>query len=65
MVEMAAQYERIRGELYVSPRTQPVYLGEVPREVFRFVQSSAESLLAEGEEVATLQPLYPALSAQA
>jgi hypothetical protein len=43
--EMKAQYEHIRGQPYQSPETNPVFLGELPRQVLRFVQASAEPLL--------------------
>ena len=44
--EMQRQYERIREQPYSSPQTQPVFLGELPRQVLKFVHSSAEPLLA-------------------
>ncbi len=47
MAEIDRQYERIRGECYRNPETTPVFLGELPPQVLRFVQSSTESMLAE------------------
>lgn len=43
--EIKAQYEKIRGKPYQSPQTTPLFLGELPRQVLRFVQASAEALL--------------------
>ncbi len=68
IAEMAQQYERIRGETYRSPQTDPVFLGELPRQVLRFLQASARPLLAEAEAEAgrpAAQPLFAARTAQA
>lgn len=47
MRDIKAQYEQIRGEPYQSPETSPVFLGEMPRQVLRFVQASAEPLIEQ------------------
>lgn len=39
--EMKEQYEHIRRTPYSSPVTKPVYLGEVPSQVIRFIEHSA------------------------
>lgn len=43
--DMEAQYQEIRGEPYVCPATSPVYLGELPRQVLKFVHSSVAPLV--------------------
>ena len=55
--EMQKQYQQIRGEPYQSPETRPVYLGEFPRQVLRFVHSSAAPLLQQAVPVAAEPPV--------
>lgn len=55
--EMKDQYQQIRGEPYQSPETRPVYLGEFPRQVLRFVHSSAEPLLQEAAPLSAEPPV--------
>lgn len=59
--EMKEQYEQIRGEPYQSPQTKPVYLGELPRQVLRFIHSSAEPLL-ESPVRTPVEPPVPLFS---
>lgn len=47
MKEIKDQYEDIRGEAYTSPVSTPVFLGELPDQVLRFVQASTEPVLAQ------------------
>lgn len=56
--EMKVQYEHIRGEPYQSPETSPVFLGELPRQVLRFVQASAEPLLASPARDQEAAPVF-------
>jgi hypothetical protein len=44
---MNEQYEEIRGKPYQSPRSAPIYLGEVPRQALRFMNHSVEAALSE------------------
>lgn len=55
--DMQRQYERIREEPYRSPQTRPVFLGELPRQVLKFVHSSAEPLLAAPLQTAPAAPV--------
>ena len=55
--EMKVQYEDIRQEPYQSPQTEPVFLGELPRQVLKFVHSSAEPLLAPAVQAAPEPPV--------
>ena len=55
--EMKLQYEYIRSEPYQSPQTEPVFLGELPRQVLKFVHSSAEPLLAATVQTAPEPPV--------
>lgn len=40
-----AEYERIRGQKYKAPETDPIYLGELPREAQKFIQMSSATIL--------------------
>jgi hypothetical protein len=51
-----AQYRTLRGEEFVSPVTDPVYLGEIPAQAQRFVHYSAARVLAARGET----PIYDA-----
>ncbi len=62
--EIKAQYEQIRGEPYQSPETTPVFLGELPRQVLRFVQASAEPLLAASAREEQAAPIFKARAAR-
>ncbi|WP_240725263.1 glycosyltransferase family 2 protein [Mangrovimicrobium sediminis] len=64
IAEMTAQYERIRGEAYSAPGTSPVFLGELPWQVLRFVKDSAEPLIAE-RQPARDQGILASVAAQA
>jgi hypothetical protein len=44
--EIKAQYRRLRGRHYASPRTSPVFLGELSPNVHRFLHFSATRLAA-------------------
>ncbi|RLQ20635.1 glycosyltransferase [Seongchinamella sediminis] len=55
--DMQRQYEHIRDEPYKSPQTRPVFLGELPRQVLKFVHSSAEPLLAAPSHSAPPAPV--------
>jgi len=41
---MKLQYAEIRGSAYESPQTRPVYMGEIPPQVIRFINYSTASL---------------------
>ena len=43
--EIKEQYQQIRGQNFSSPETDPIYLGELPRSVQRFVQTSSAILI--------------------
>jgi hypothetical protein len=62
--EMKEQYEHIRGEPYQSPQTRPVYLGELPRQVLRFIHSSVEPVLQPAVPAA-IEPPVPLFSKRA
>lgn len=38
------EYERLRGRPYAKPRAQPIYLGGLPRQAYRFIKKSADKL---------------------
>jgi hypothetical protein len=40
-----AEYQRLRGGTYKSPETDPIFLGELPREAQKFVHLSSTSIL--------------------
>ncbi len=61
--EMKAQYIQIRGYPYESPRGNPVYLGECPVQVMRFIEYSSARALASQEGNASA-PAATRLSAQ-
>lgn len=45
------QYAELRGAEYKNPRTEPLYLGEIPQQAQRFVLFSAENAITlEGQE---------------
>ncbi|WP_051230137.1 glycosyltransferase [Haliea salexigens] len=52
-----AQYRELRGEEFVSPVSQPLYLGEIPEQAQKFVHYSATRvLMARGEAPLTHGP---------
>lgn len=60
--EMKTQYQEIRGEPYQSPDTNPIFLGELPRQVLQFVHSSADAILGQPDQ-GRIAPLPKKLSA--
>lgn len=44
MVAIIDQYRQMRGQDYSSPRTNPIYLGEIPVQAQRFLQHSSEKI---------------------
>ena len=50
--EIKSQYRKLRGRDYASPRTSPVFLGELSPNVHRFVQYSANRLAGAGDQPA-------------
>lgn len=48
--EIERQYEMIRGAPYECPRTNPVFLGELPRQVLRFIQASLATAVETAPE---------------
>jgi hypothetical protein len=41
-----SEYQRIRGQKYKAPETDPIYLGRLPREAQKFVHLSSSKILA-------------------
>lgn len=53
--EIKAQYQQIRGQVYSSPETDPIYLGELPRSAQKFVNDSSTKLMERLKNAATAQ----------
>ena len=51
--KMKLQYSEIRGGSYESPQTRPVYMGEIPPQVIRFINYSTASLESDEAPVGT------------
>lgn len=58
MVAIIDQYRDMRGQDYVSPRTNPVYLGEFPVQVQRFLQHSSEKITETSYQGAPVHSRY-------
>lgn len=59
--QIRQQYRELRGEDFVSPQTQPLYLGEIHEAVMPFLHHSAERALASRGALSMPGPAGPRL----
>ena len=59
IVQFQKQYEELRGKPFESPQTNPIFLGEIPPQLARFIRISSQEAVPKSEQVTSRQHLRP------